>query len=488
VANAHTGDLIVTASCNEETGQYDVLAVLNVANTSLAGDGTTWTGNSTFAGTPTEADPSGTGFVVTGSGQYTLTTFSLPGTTTGFGPWIYSFVKFSDGFKVGSDGQLTEELDGDCVIPKDPPPTNQECQVFTTQHFTSLAGIATGESSIDGSAYVRIGSDNLHVATFDNDPVLGGDQGHRKGAFYHDVANFSLANLGDFVLTQSGTGSAIGGQVRVDRTGDGVWDFTLVIEDLYGDAYIWASIPGGGTWVAQPWAPHAVGGGGYPNQGSIDQWIATLYDADQAFVVDQVGGSLGSGVTGDQRVTLLQAGCFKFTYGAPTQPPVEYRESSERQVDCEAGEATVTTTYESRSYGAWDEASASYPVGAWTVYDTDVSSDELTEEEYLECYGDQPDPEAGVDKSQECDGSILVSTETAWTQTWEATPTGYVLGEKVYADPKVSRAADPSCAPLLALSGSIMEPSAWIAGASLLGLGAALAVIAAARARRETQV
>jgi choice-of-anchor A domain-containing protein len=118
-ASAHTGDLPVTAVCNIATGTYDVTAKLNITQAGTKTGVTSWrVGTSTFQGTPTSANGMTNTINVTGDGTYLLTTFSLPGTTTGYGPWVYAHTTFSDGFKLGSDGQLKTALAGNCGAEK----------------------------------------------------------------------------------------------------------------------------------------------------------------------------------------------------------------------------------------------------------------------------------------------------------------------------------------------------------------------------------
>jgi hypothetical protein len=121
-AQAHTGDLFVTAQCNTTTKQYDLTVTLKVTNTTLAGS-TMWDkGTETFTKTPTSnagltrgpvaiAAPKKSSDVVT----TTLGTFSIDGKTTGLGPWVYAYTTWTDTYKYGSDGQLTTKLDGTCA-------------------------------------------------------------------------------------------------------------------------------------------------------------------------------------------------------------------------------------------------------------------------------------------------------------------------------------------------------------------------------------
>lgn len=122
-AQAHTGDMSVTAVCNTATGQYDLTATLTTANTRLAGQ-TQWrVGSERFEGTPSSNSGMTSGPVASqGAQTITLGSFSLPGSTIGHGPWVYAFTTWTDGFTKGSDGQLLQPLAGDCKIPEPPEP------------------------------------------------------------------------------------------------------------------------------------------------------------------------------------------------------------------------------------------------------------------------------------------------------------------------------------------------------------------------------
>ena len=115
-ASAHTGDLNVTAVCNTSTGEYDFTATLVISQTNETGS-TMWkVGNSNFAGTPTSNAGLTNGPVASvGAQTITLGSWTMPGSTTGLGPWVYAFTTWTpDNYKKGSDGQLYAPLDGTC--------------------------------------------------------------------------------------------------------------------------------------------------------------------------------------------------------------------------------------------------------------------------------------------------------------------------------------------------------------------------------------
>lgn len=112
-AEAHTGDLNATSSCDTTTGMYTITYKLTTSNTALTGS-TMWrVGNSTFDGTPSSNAGMDRGPVAsTGSQTITLGTTSVPGTSTK-APWAYAFTTWSDNFTKGSDGgDIT--LSGNC--------------------------------------------------------------------------------------------------------------------------------------------------------------------------------------------------------------------------------------------------------------------------------------------------------------------------------------------------------------------------------------
>ena len=124
-ASAHTGDMNVQAVCNTTTGQYDFTATLTVSRSGdKAGVIAARVGSEKFDGTP--RNDKGMDFVtaIHGDGVYELPGFSLPGTTTGSGPWVYAFTSFDrpeQKNSFGSDGQLRYQLAGDCVVPMPDP-------------------------------------------------------------------------------------------------------------------------------------------------------------------------------------------------------------------------------------------------------------------------------------------------------------------------------------------------------------------------------
>lgn len=185
----------------------------------------------------------------------------------------------------------------------DPPVTMTECEATTNTEFTSLAGWTLDDGNDDVST-IEIIEGGLHIET--------AAEGHRKAAGYWP-ADFPLSSLGEFVLDWDGTAPAPGGQLVVSLDGDAVPEGTLVIESLYGGIQ-WLSVPAGGTWVVRADSPHTAGGGGYPNQGTLNEWLALNPDAR----VLATGFSLGSGITGSGTIERISTGaCATGTFDLP---------------------------------------------------------------------------------------------------------------------------------------------------------------------------
>lgn len=120
----HTGDLTVEYTCLDN-GSYQGTVTLTTTAVPDGVSGTTkWrVGNETFDGTPTNDTGLDRGPVdSTGNTTVMLGVFMIPGSTTGKGPWLYAWSKWTDGATKGSDGQGLDDLQGDCTPMKPPPP------------------------------------------------------------------------------------------------------------------------------------------------------------------------------------------------------------------------------------------------------------------------------------------------------------------------------------------------------------------------------
>lgn len=131
-AMAHTDDVKVFYVCNTQTGNYDGTIKLTTSNVPDDRQGITkWRlGDDSFDNMPTSDAGMDRGPVYTTGNMedVVLGTWSLPGTTTGHGPWVYAYTKWpkpggGNYATKGSDGQFKDELKGDCSKPPTPPVT-----------------------------------------------------------------------------------------------------------------------------------------------------------------------------------------------------------------------------------------------------------------------------------------------------------------------------------------------------------------------------
>jgi hypothetical protein len=232
-------------------------------------------------------------------GVFTYTQTGIPGTAT------LATSSYQYDFKGGPSGdpEVTIELPGNCK-----PPVVEECTSYQQVFITSLDMLDRTASSTDGSSHAELTADGLLVWT--------DATGHRKAAGYVLGTDWRpLTEIGEFSIEWAGTANKPGGNILIDLDGNGTPDGFLVIESIYG----------GIQWLSGNWsgldlttgAPHVSGGGGYPNQGTFNDWLAAYPNAKWMLP----GYSLGSGVTGYGVISSLKAGCIEYIPGLP--PVVE---------------------------------------------------------------------------------------------------------------------------------------------------------------------
>lgn len=115
--SAHTGDLNASVEC--VNGEYEVTYSLTIANTDLTGNSYWRIGTTNFDGTPSNNNGMSDSVPTNGSGDYVLTTITLPGDSIQ-APWAYAYSVWSDTYEYGSDGGDIA-LGGDCLTPPPPP-------------------------------------------------------------------------------------------------------------------------------------------------------------------------------------------------------------------------------------------------------------------------------------------------------------------------------------------------------------------------------
>ena len=137
------------------------------------------------------------------------------------------------------------------------------------------------------------------------------------GYFAHSDTLADLAAGADPSMTWWGTnqsqgsdclrGAAPSVQLAFDKDNDGDWDGYLVGEKVYGDKW-W----GTGNLPSDPARPTNPGGGGYPANGTLDEWSA-------AFPTGQIiagGFSLGSGCYGDGVIDSITIGDTTYRFAS----------------------------------------------------------------------------------------------------------------------------------------------------------------------------
>jgi hypothetical protein len=123
-ASAHAGNITAAAVCNPATGNYDVTYTLSWSNipNGVTAPIHTRTGTTSFQNgwnfnTWNDWTNRGTTSGASGSIQWTE---SLPGTTSGNGPWVYAYTPWSNGHNGATKHDTRiEGLAGDCGLPDD---------------------------------------------------------------------------------------------------------------------------------------------------------------------------------------------------------------------------------------------------------------------------------------------------------------------------------------------------------------------------------
>jgi hypothetical protein len=123
-ASAHAGNITAAAVCNPATGAYDITYTLSWSNipNGVTAPIHTRTGTTSFQNgwgfnTWNDWTNRGTTSGAAGSIQWTE---SLPGTTTGNGPWVYAYTPWSNNHNGATKHDTRiEGLDGDCGLPDD---------------------------------------------------------------------------------------------------------------------------------------------------------------------------------------------------------------------------------------------------------------------------------------------------------------------------------------------------------------------------------
>jgi hypothetical protein len=310
------------------------------------------------------------------------------------------------------------------------PPVIHQCESYSTHATTDLSTWNLSETRANGHNALVPGG--LHVWTDDASSLA-------KAAGYYP-ADFYLRDSGGFSMDWTGTGVKPGGQMMVDLNDDGTPEGYFVVEDAYGPNSAWLSANWSGLDISA--APTSFNGGGTGKGGTFDQWLAVWPNAH----IKAIGYSLGSGVKGDGVITSINTDCTHYTFDVPAKPaPVVGQNKGSAEPVCtlddngdNTGDSTVTSWTQdwTQTYGDWDAATQSYPLGEKVYQDKVYTTSEGTPDENC-----PPPTQIGKDHSsqqfctQPKDGTL---TTQEFSQQWEQAPVFsegvWTLGDKEYGD------------------------------------------------------
>jgi hypothetical protein len=186
-------------------------------------------------------------------------------------------------------------------------------KTFNTTSSRGATG-ATGTNVIDSRAGVH---------------AVAPEASKPKVATYREVGSIPLAGQtaqSNYLLTESGTGTAPGYQLVTDLNGAAPSGFAvLVYEPGYGEG-VWhtSKLANGGS--PEFGVPEGLG---YEGLGTIQQFS----DANPDAVINAFGFSLGSGVTGDRVIDSIRFGCNVFDFQLANRAPVAAITSDENSDD-----------------------------------------------------------------------------------------------------------------------------------------------------------
>ncbi len=485
-ASAHTGDLNATAYCNPQTGEYEVTYTLTIANTGLSG--TSWwrVGTTSFDGTPSSnAGMTDNPTVATaGSGNYPLTTITLPGNSTQ-APWAYAWSEWTDGYKYGSDGGDIALL-GDCTKPDEP--IADAALSFTPPTCTTGGTVAEGTLthatwttplSVDGANYSATatadegytfpdgsktkpfsgtlpGPDTSLCPTNVECPAItdggkatdlnlnGWDPTYdTRSAGHWEFVDGGLHTWTDDASSQAKVSWAKSASFALSSTGEigvsyivntGIQPGVNLFIDFDNNGsvdgtLVYEAVYGQDLWLTngsaqfvKDNAPVVGGGNGSQWHGTIDQWLAKFPDA----WVYGIAFALGSGVHADGTLLSITVGCAQYTFGRSPQPPTEYQqEVTEGEPNCAEDEVVITTKFYERT-ATWNGTGWVY--GEWVLTDTQYTDRPLTEEEIAQNCVIEDIPEASY--TDECgtdNGELTLSDPSSDAWAWDVSESNGVI-------------------------------------------------------------
>ena len=209
------------------------------------------------------------------------------------------------------------------------------------EYDAAFSKSAANDTRAGGRAVLEDGG--LHVFTVPGaTPPAGDTRDQRKVTGYYDVTDEVLLRdqtaQSNYDIAYTGTATPAtatpGYQLVIDFDGDSTPDGILIGEDVYGENW-WLNNEA--RQFVKDRAPKESGGGS-PNNGDLDQWVAAFPNAE----ILSFGYSLGSGVDADYTITKLTFGCNAFVFDGPVANQGPVADLSASQPDAE-GNVTFTT-------------------------------------------------------------------------------------------------------------------------------------------------
>lgn len=199
-ASAHAGNISASAVCNPQTGTYDVTYTLSWSqvpngvsapiSTRTDNDlqfdfnwgypgGKTWTDRGTTSG-------------AAGSVQWTE---SLPGTTSGNGPWVYAYTPWSNGHNGATKHDTRiEGLAGNCALPDDTSKKVNVCHYNNGQGGTYVLNDVSVSAVLAGTGHGGHSSDIIPPFTYVKQGVGGSYPGQNWTTYGQWIYNNGCSN------------------------------------------------------------------------------------------------------------------------------------------------------------------------------------------------------------------------------------------------------------------------------------------------------
>jgi hypothetical protein len=375
-------------------------------------------------------------------GTYTLGTFSIPGTTKGLGPWVYAYSSWTDGFGVGSDGQLTTALTGDCSIP------DKKVNIcHRDQGNPEWKLISISENALPAHLAHQWGADIYPVPSTGcplPPPVI-----------VHPTATATQACGTATVTFTNGTKYAFAGDIRVDNEAPSHVNYYGL-----GDFYQIVNIP---------------------SYGSISKTFTFDEDTGDHTVAFRIGLGAESDWYVPWQTLTISSDCI------PPQPEalVSYTEWTDTTQNCDSQDVTQTR----------DKSVTQYTLieGEWVAGTPTVTHESqtraMTVDELAVCAGPQPKAEvtSTSESTKDCSSQEIATTVTTTTVNYimDTETNTWIKGEPVITTDTTTEKTSTEDCPIavelptpkaLAYTGSDSGWLIWPAGALLLA-GAGIILI-----------